>query len=212
MLFGPLSKKFNSGWLMHRTLSALLIAALSIALPVRAGSAMAKLSSVENGSTLVLMLKGESIKVRMHGVVVPPNDEKRPILQRLNNESSAFLKKYLADTWVYLEFPEGGAKPDADGLTPAFVYRGSDATFLNEKLVGAGLALVNKNEKNSFTEKWLLMQENARAAEHGIWGSFEEGEGARIASGSAQGTYIGVPGATVARPTVYVTYWIIHYY
>jgi endonuclease YncB( thermonuclease family) len=191
----------------------LLVAVLS-AFPLYAGSAMAKLSGISDGNTLVVTLRGQEIKVRMHGVAVPPNDDKRPILQRLNKESSAFLKKYLSDGWVYLEFPEGSAKPDADGYVPAFVYRGSDAVFLNEKLVDAGLALVNKKEKNSFTENWLSLQNNAKAAQRGIWGSFEDGEGERIASGVAQGTYLGVPGATSrgGYSDSYVTYWIVLFY
>ncbi|MGN6184737.1 MAG: thermonuclease family protein [Thermoanaerobaculia bacterium] len=185
----------------------LFMAALLGAMPLHAGSSMAKLSSITDGNTLVVQLRGKEIKVRMHGVAVPPNDDNRPILARLNRESSAFLKKYLSDGWVYLEFPEGQAKPDADGYVPAFVYRGSDAVFLNEKVVSAGLALVNKKEKNSFTENWIELQKNAKASQRGIWGSFQEGEGERIASGAAQGTYLGVPGPGQSGST-YVTYWI----
>ncbi len=186
-----------------------LLAALASAMPLHAGSTMAKLSAIADGNTLVVTLRGQEIRVRMHGVAIPPNDEKRPILQRLNKESSAFLRKYLADGWVYLEFPEGSAKPDAEGYVPAFVYRGSDAVFLNEKLVGAGLAIVNKKEKNLFTDGWLAMQDNARSAQRGIWGSFEDGEGERIASGAAQGNYIGVPGSNQRSAPTYVRYWII---
>jgi endonuclease YncB( thermonuclease family) len=192
----------------------ILVVAFAAAVPLHAGSAMAKLSGIADGNTLLVTLRGKEIKVRMHGVAVPPNDDKRPILQRLNKESSAFLKKYLSDGWVYLEFPEGTARPDAEGYIPAFVYRGNDAVFLNEKVVTAGLALVNKKEKNAFTDDWLANQENAKTAQRGIWGSFEDGEGERIASGVPQGTYLGVPGASISSSynNSYVSYWIVLFY
>jgi endonuclease YncB( thermonuclease family) len=193
--------------------TAVAILLLAAALPARAGSSMAKLSSVIDGNTLQVTLRGAEVKIRMHGIVVPPADEKRPILQRLNTESVAFLKKYLADGWVYLEFPEGDAKPDAEGYVRAFVYRGSDATFLNEKLVSAGLAIVNQKEKNGFTEKWAKLQAGAQGAQLGIWGSFATGGGEKIAAGAAQGTYVGVPGTNERRTQPsYVTRWIVLYY
>ncbi len=176
--------------------------------PVHAGSAMAKLSSIKDGNTIIVDYRGAEMKFRMHGIAVPPADEARPILQRLNKESALFLKKYLSDGWVYLEFPGGKpSAPDADGYVSAFVYRGTDAAFLNEKLISSGLGIVNKKEKNSFTDKWLELQAKAEAAQRGIWGSFENGGGEQIASGVGQATYIGVPGSQGSRSS-YVTYWI----
>jgi endonuclease YncB( thermonuclease family) len=183
---------------------------LSIPTPVRAGSAMAKLSSVNDGNTIIVDYRGAEMKIRMHGIAVPPADEARPILQRLNKESALFLKKYLSDGWVYLEFLDDKKTPDADGYVSAYVYRGKDAAFLNEKLVSGGLAIVNRKEKNSFTDTWLKLQETAQAGERGIWGSFENGGGEQIASGVGQATYIGVPGSQGSRRT-YVTYWIFLY-
>jgi endonuclease YncB( thermonuclease family) len=201
---------------MRSTTSAVVLTlSLLCTAQAQAGSAMAKLSSVVDGNTLRVTLRGKDIQVRMHGIVVPPADATRPILQLLNTESVAFLKKYLADGWVYLEFPEGSAKVDKDGYVPAFVYRSTDATFLNEKLVDSGLAIVNGKEKNNFTDKWKTLQENAQGAARGIWGAFGGGGGTEIASGAAQGTYIGVPGSTHKRaykPPVYVTHWIFLYY
>ncbi len=169
---------------MFSRYSAVLSAiALVCAIPVHAGSTMAKITSIVDGNTLAVTVRGVEMKIRMHGVAVPPADEARPILQRLNKECTAFLKKYLSDGWVYLEYPASGSKPDADGYVAAFVYRGSDATFLNEKLVSAGLAIVNNKEKNSFTEHWSKLQEGAQAAQRGIWGSFENGGREQIASG-----------------------------
>ena len=56
---------------------------------------------------------------------------------------------------------------------------------------------------------------STQGAARGIWGAFGGGGGTQIASGAAQGTYIGVPGSTHKRayqPPVYVTHWIFLYY
>lgn len=191
-----------------RTIYVLL--ALTLAMPLHAGSAMAKLNSVIDGNTLAVTLRGEELKVRMHGIAVPPADETRPILQRLNKEAVVFLQKYLGDGWVYLEFPGGEMKKDEGGFVPAYVYRGSDATFLNEKLVSVGLAVVNKKEKCSFSEGWSKQQNGAKASRRGIWGSFESGGGAQLASGAGQGTHLGLSGDGYGGGgTTYVTYWIL---
>jgi endonuclease YncB( thermonuclease family) len=172
---------------------------------------MAKLTSVVDGNTLDVVLRGQPMRVRLYGVVVPPADDNRPILARLNKESAAFLKKYLEAGWLYLEFPGGTPKPDEHNVVPAFVYRGSDATFLNEKLVAEGLAITNGREECQFTEKFRASQSNANATARGIWGSFEGGDGEKIASGIPNATYIGVGGRQQSRGSSYVTYWIIFY-
>jgi len=196
----------------HLCILGMLVAC---AAPLQAGSQMAKMSSVIDGNTIVVTLRGAQVKVRMHGIVVPPGDAQRPILQLLNNESAEFLKKYLSDGWIYLEYPDGTPKPDADGIVPAFVYRGADAVFLNKKLVAEGLAIVNRKELNKFSEELSKSQTNARGAERGIWGgSFRAGDGVKIANGIAPATYIGEPGSNMRKSysnTTYVHYWIILY-
>ena len=185
---------------------------LAFALPLHAASTMAKLTSVVDGSTLVVSIRGVETKLRLHGVAVPPADEKRPIFKRLNDESVAFMKQYLKDGWLYLEYPGGKPQPDAEGFVPAFVYRGSDATFLNEKLIAEGLAIVNRKERHQYTEQLIGVEKTAKASQRGIWGSFANGGGEKIASGTAQGTYIGVPGATLDQAPAYVQYWIVLFY
>lgn len=195
--------------------SLVLVLLSFVAVPLQAGSAMAKLISVADGNTLVVSLRGAEMKVRMYGVVVPPADETRPILHRLNTESVAFLKTYLTDGWVYLEFPEGSAKPDADGYVPAYVYHGKDATFVNEKLVAEGLAIVNRKEKSELTARFATLQTGAKESMRGIWGSFFGGNGEKIGSGGVPTAhYLGVGTADdrrhVASPS-YVVRWIILY-
>ena len=200
---------FRSRWFLPSVLLFVL------ALPLYGGGTMGKIISITDGNMMVVEMRGSQVKLRMHGVVVPPADEERPILNQLNKESVAFLKKYLADGWVYLEFPGGSAKADENGYIPAFVYHGPDAVFVNEKLVAEGLAIVNRKEPNEFTKKLATTQNSAKGAYRGIWGSFASGGGEKIASGAVpSATYLGVPGATERRGysgSSYVVFWIFMY-
>jgi endonuclease YncB( thermonuclease family) len=176
---------------------------------------MAKLSSVIDGSSIVVNLRGKETKVRIHAIVTPPSDEKRPILRRLNEESAAFLREYLKEGWIYLEFPGGKAAPDDQGFISAYLYRGADATFVNEKLVSEGLAIVNRKVPSDYSVQLINAEKQAKLSQRGIWGSFANGSGEKIAAGTAQGNYLGVPGATESRSygsNDYVTYWILLYY
>ena len=182
--------------------------------PLQAGSSMAKLSSVIDGSSIIVNLRGTETKVRIYAIATPPADEKRPILRRLNEESAAFLREYLKEGWIYLEFPGGKPTADENGYVPAYLYRGADATFINEKLVAEGLAIVNRKMKGDYTEQLVNAETQAKLSQRGIWGSFVNGSGEKIAAGGgAQGTYIGVPGATETRNyNNYVVYWIRTFY
>jgi endonuclease YncB( thermonuclease family) len=173
---------------------------------------MAKLSSVIDGSSIIVNLRGTETKVRIHAIVTPPSDEKRPILRRLNEESAAFLREYLKEGWIYLEFPGGKPVPDAEGFVSAYLYRGADATFVNEKLVSEGLAIVNRKSKSDYAEQLNNAENQAKLSQRGIWGSFANGTGEKIAAGTAQGNYIGVPGSTETRYySNYVIFWIRTY-
>lgn len=205
--------RISNQWVfcMRRALGLVMAAVSLWALPMQGESGMAKLTGIIDGGTMTVTFRGQDLKVRMHGIAIPPADEERPILRQLNDESLAFVRKYLeGDAYVYLEFPGGKPSQGSDGSIPAYVYRGKDASFLNEKLVGLGLAVVNRKEKNDFTAQWLKVQEKARESQRGVWGSFVDGSGEDLASGVAQRQYIGASGAGGSRGG-YITGWIIIY-
>lgn len=181
-------------------------------LPAHAGSTMAKLVSIVDGSRVVVTIRGVETKVQLHGVAIPPADDSRPIFKRLNQESVSFMKEYIKDGWLYLEFPSGKQEPDPEGYVSAFVYRGIDATFLNEKLVAEGFAIVNRKQKNEYTSQLVAAENQAKLSQRGIWGSFANGGGSKVASGAAQGNYLGVPGEGYRSSPSYVTTWIFYYY
>lgn len=196
-----------------RRLSLLVLSLCFLgAVTAEARGTMAKVKKVIDGSTIVVASNGTDSTIRLVSIAVPPADEKRPLLKQLNEESRAFLETYLKDAWVYLEYPGGKAVADAQGVTPAFVYRGSDGRFVNERLISEGFAIANRKEKSEFTPKFMEKEAEAKAAQRGLWGSFEGGHGSDIASGKvSQGAYVGVPGEG-GRQSSEVTYWVMIFY
>lgn len=172
---------------------------------------MVKIISVVNGNTLRVDLRGKETDVRLLGVATPdPKDDARPILKRLGIEAMSFLKETTKSGWVMLEFPTGQPVADSTGVVDASVYGGTDASFINEKLIAQGFGVVNRKVECAFRDQLVKSENVARAGHRGIWGSFESGSGEAVASGrSHQETYIG---ELAQRNTPnYVTLWVIYY-
>jgi endonuclease YncB( thermonuclease family) len=176
-----------------------------------ASSVMAKYVQAVNGTTIKVDLQGKAMTVRMYGVATPDPNDKEAELQRLGKESKAFLAALLNAQWVYVEFPGGEPRPDQQGIVDAYVYvhKGANATFLNEKLVTEGLAIVNRRVKTPYTEKLLAAEELARTNARGMWGAFKDGGGKQIAAGSQMTTYIG---EVQQSRNPYLSRWMSSYY
>lgn len=178
-----------------------------------AGSTMAKVKAILNGSTLKVDMRGTESTIQLHGIATPDPKDERAALKRLGDEAVDFLGEYLKDGWIYLEFPGGQPAPDKDGVIQAYVYRGKDASFVNQQLVGAGLGIVNRKVQSDHKQKLLQEEERARGASRGVWGSFADGPGKKIASGDThQGTYIGIAAPKPGPRNDVVWFWIITYY
>jgi len=178
-----------------------------------AGGVMAKVVDTVNGNTLKVELRGKETQVRLYGIATPdPNDASKPILKKLGIEATAFLKEYVKSGWVYIEFPTGSPVADKDGIVDGFVYGGKQSSFINEAMISEGFGVVNRKVPSAFRDSLIQVEARAKASERGIWGSFGNGGGKDVASGSShQGTYMGVSGG--GQQTVeYVTFWIISYY
>lgn len=174
---------------------------------------MVKVLNVVNGNTLRVELRGEDVPVRLLGVATPdPNDQARPILQRLGTEAMAFLKEFTKPGWVMVEFPSGEPVRDKDGVIDASVYCGPEATFLNEKLIGEGFGIVNRKVECPFRNQLLLAEKAAKGAQLGIWGSFKGGNGEKVASGNTHHTsYLGEVPKGTDDVNVVVYYWVVTY-
>ncbi|HEX7151011.1 MAG TPA: thermonuclease family protein [Thermoanaerobaculia bacterium] len=188
-----------------------VLLALFLVVPAaHASSVMAKYVAAVNGTTLKVHAQGKAMTVRMHGVATPDVNDPQPDLQRLGRESQIYLAESLRNQWVYVEFPNGEPKADANGVIEAYIYvnRGAVATFLNEKLVTEGLAIVNRRVTTPYNEKLLAAEETARASSRGMWGAFASGTGKEIAAGSQRQTYIG---ELQPSRNSYVSRWVSSY-
>lgn len=195
---------------MFRTRMLVLVFCLGLAQSALAGSTMAKVSSVVNGNTIKVNLRGQDTEVRLFGVATPDPNDPQPILKQLGEEAAAFLKEYLVNQWVMMEFPTGQPKADAKGVIDAYVYRGKDATFVNQKMVNEGLGIANRKVQSTFAKQFIESEDKAKAAQKGIWGSFRLASGAQLGKGADQGTYLGQSGG--GQIPSYVTTWILIFY
>jgi endonuclease YncB( thermonuclease family) len=182
-----------------------------------ASGVMAKVIETVNGNTLKVELRGKEAQVRLYGIATPdPNgDDSKPILKKLGVEAREFLKEYIKSGWVYVEFPTGSPVADKDGIVDAFVYGGKDHAFVNEQIISEGFGVVNRKVPSAFRDSLIKVEAQAKASQRGIWGSFGNGGGQKVASGGThQGTYIGESAVGVgrSRSSDYVTTWILFFW
>ena len=170
-----------------------LILSFGLAQRALAASTMVKVSSVVNGNTVKVNLRGQETDIRLFGVATPALNNRQPILKQLGEEAAAFLKGYLVNQWVMLEFPAGQPKADDKGVVDAYVYRGKDAIFVNQKMVNEGLGIANRKVQSNFAKQFIESEEKARSAQKGIWGSFQLASGAQLGKG-ADRAYLGQSG------------------
>lgn len=200
---------------MSKALARLLVASacLALASSLFAGP-MAKVLSIVNGNTIRVEYRGKETPIRLLGVATPdPTDEARPILKQLGLEAMEFLKEATKSGWVMVEFPTGSPVADDKGVVDASIYAGTNATFLNEKIVADGFGIVNRKIQTPFRDQLLSAEKTAKDAQRGIWGSFKTGGGADVAAGRRhQETYLGRGPDDKKRAPDYVTLWIFMFY
>lgn len=168
---------------------------LAMALPCLAASTMAKVTSVVNGNTLMVDIRGKTTQLRLAGVATPDPKDARPMLKKLGEEAAAYLEETVNSKWIMIEYPSGEAKPDTTGIVDGYVYVTNrvNTAFVNETMVSEGLAIVNRKVRGPMTTSFLTSETKAKELKKGIWGSFAYGGGKQAASGR-QGTYLGQPG------------------
>lgn len=118
-------------------------------------------NEVVDGSSLSIMWGDEERTVKLIGVDVPRDMEKKAV---------ALLKNELPEeSMVSLEFDV--LSEDEDGNLLAYIYRPEDVyTSLNSKLIVEGLAKVNDDSENTKYIEDLRSAENvARENEVGCW-------------------------------------------
>lgn len=130
-----------------------------------ADGARAQVLSVIDGDTIEVELGGREYRLRYIGVDSPERDE--PYYE----EALAFNRELVADQTVILV--QDVSETDQYGRLLRYVY-GEDGTFVNGELIRNGMArLVTFPPDVAQTEYLREVQDQARAAGAGMWGSPE---------------------------------------
>lgn len=193
---------------MARIVLVLLIAVTS-AVPIFAGSDMAKVHEVVNGHTFTANLRGNEITVELIGVVTPDPDADQIEVKSFGVRAQVFLAKFLGNGWVYLEYEPNEPHESDDGKMRAYVYRGMDAAFVNERVVAEGFGVAYTKHAFLFRNDFLKAQNTAMLSNRGLWG-----EGSETASDwgtqsvSGQPLYLGEVYERNRRSRTWVNRWI----
>lgn len=158
----------------------ILGAAAAVAAALLATEALPCDLPASESATVAAVLDGETLKladgriVKLIGAKAPVaplgwrGDDPWPFVE----EAKAALEALAANKTIELRF--GGSRTDRRGylLAQAFVVAGDDRLWLQEKLVGEGLARVYSLADNrACTAELLAREKEARAKRQGLWSS-----------------------------------------
>jgi len=114
--------------------------------------------SVSDGDTITVLQNNKQYKIRLYGVDTP--EKKQDFGQKAKRFTSDMVFKQQVKVIVY--------DTDRYGRTVGLVYVGQEC--LNEELINNGCAWVYKKYcKESFCERWLQLEKEARKNKLGLW-------------------------------------------
>ena len=154
-----------------------------------------RVEQVVDGDTIVVSGVG---KVRYIGIDTPETVHPRKPVEYFGHEASAANRKLVDGKVVALEYDVG--RTDRYGRTLAYVWVGD--VMVNAWLVENGYAQVSTYPPNvRHTDKFLALQQTARAEGRGLWGSATAAPVPGISTPSSPS----VPRAPPSTEQVYVT-------
>lgn len=152
-------------------LAALLIvlAACSHSPAIRDPKERAHVERVVDGDTIIVVVGGERIRVRLIGVDTPETVKPQTPVQCFGPEASHWMKELLTDRDVDLAYDV--RRLDRFGRTLAYVYT-TDGTFVNLELVRRGFGSVLSIRPDvAYGAEFSSAEATARTARAGLWGA-----------------------------------------
>jgi len=120
----------------------------------------ARVIEVREGDLLVVMSEGRMQKVRLYGVICPVRGQP-------HHERARALSSYLS---IHRNVELTSVYRDGEGVANALVRLEGTKYYLNERLVGYGMAWVKPKEcRAALCEQWRGLQELARKNAIGLW-------------------------------------------
>ena len=122
-----------------------------------------------DGDTLVLLMDGSQVKVRLIGVDTAETVHPSKPVEAYGKEASHFLTNLLTGESVYLEYEQGSPSLDKYGLTLAYLYRVPDGLFVNLEIVRQGYGHAYTVFPFKYMELFRFYETKAREAGKGLW-------------------------------------------
>lgn len=124
----------------------------------------AKVTDIDGGDALVVIVEGEKIKIRLYGIDAPVSG------QHGSNAATRFLRSLVAEHPVYVEVLE----TDGFGRSVAIVKRLEKESSINAAMVANGYAWVHpKSCRADRCIKWKSLERQAKKFRLGIWSGYD---------------------------------------
>jgi hypothetical protein len=80
---------------------------------------------------------------------------------------------------------------NADGMVEAYAYRGSDGTFINERLITDGFGIMNHKQQFAFSVLFETQEKEARKSWRGVWNPVMSVSGKEAAERKGNAVHLG---------------------
>jgi micrococcal nuclease len=124
-------------------------------------------SRVVDGDTVVLLIDGSPVKVRLIGVDTPETVHPSKPVQHYGKEASTFTRNLLRGESVYLKY--GFERTDRYGRLLAYLYRAPDGLFVNAEIIRQGYGHAYVQFPFEHSDRFVALQTRAREAGKGLW-------------------------------------------
>lgn len=136
------------------------------------GVASARLERVIDGDTIVARVGGRDERVRFIGIDTPETVKPNTPVQCFGPQAHELNARLLGAPGAALTLRFDRELRDRYGRLLAYVYRARDGLFVNARLIGLGAAHTLQIAPNTaFAQQLGALQDDARAAERGLWGA-----------------------------------------
>jgi micrococcal nuclease len=132
---------------------------------------------VVDGTTLVTLVDGKELTVRLIGVDTPEPSDPQEAVADYGEQSLRFVKDMLGGKSVFLEYEPDSARLDKVGRTLAYVYRSPDRLFVNQEIIRQGYGHTYAKYPFKHLEAFRSYERTAKEAGKGLWA-----QGAQIVS------------------------------
>ncbi len=145
--------------------------------PGESGDALeanAEVVRVVDGDTIIVLMDGAEERVRLIGINTPESvDPRRPVMC-FGKEAATELGEILAEG-AGIRLERDVEPRDRYDRLLAYVYRSSDALFVNLEMVERGYAQQYTYPPNvAHTDEFRAAERAARTTEQGAWGGCED--------------------------------------